>query len=373
MEQGEKILMDSEEEIELGSIIQNIKGTFKYVIRRWYVLLIAAIISGGLGAAISIYTGKSYVSTCTFGVQVQNSSTALISSALSLASSLGIGSKSSGGGASFDNNFFATIMTSRRIVKETMLHSMVFQGKKDLMVNHYINVMELRDDWEDVPRLKNFKFVHTDFADLTVLEDSMLSVLNDMMLDKNLAVTYDEASPLNTATFTSKDREFSKNCMSSFLESTEGYYMKDVYKLNLTNLDLARYRVDSIGNAMKALDVKVASLKDNTNSVIKQKGFIDLNAAIRDQSLLNIQYSSAVNNYELAKVTLLSNTPILQVVDDPQFSTQVSFIPLILAVIIAVILGLFLTGGYLVLAALLSKSISAENKKHETDAAVTAS
>lgn len=355
--------LDSEEEIELGSIVAKIKGAIIYVLKRWYILLGGAVVCAGLGAGISVWYGKKYVSTATFGVQVQNQSTALLSSALSLASSLGIGTKT-GGGASYDNNFFATIMQSRRIVKQTFLQNVSYKNKKDLLVNDYIDIMELRDDWEDIPKLKNFKFTHTDLNDLNPLEDSMMSVINDMILDKNLAVTYDEASPLNTATFTSPDKDFSRIAMSQLLESTSGYYMKDVYKLNLDNLDLAKYRLDSIGGALKALDNKVASLKDNTNNIIKQKGFLDLNQAIRDQSLMNIQYSSAVNNYELAKSTLLSNTPILQIVDDPQFSTQVSFIPMILAVIIGLILGLFLTGGGLILAAIVTKSIDTEKKKH---------
>ncbi len=349
-----------ETDINYSNILGKLKTIWKYLIRKWWVLLIALMLGGGTGWLIQYLYGVSYTANCTFTIQGQSASSSLLNSALSLASSIGISAKP--GTGSYDNNYFANLMKSRRILKQTLLEDGMINGKKDLMINHFIHVTELDDDWKDDKRLSGFKFKHNQFAGLTRLEDSVLTLLYNSILENYLSVTYDESSPFNQAKFTTPDYSFSSNMMQKLLKNTSNHYINEMFKLNNDNMRIAEKRVDSLANAIRELDVKVASLKDNVNNVIKQSGFVALNAAIRDQGLLSIQYSSAVNNFELAKVTMTTDTPILEVIDDPQFSTEVSFIPIVIAIAGGALGFFFVALIGLVAWNFIGKTIENENK-----------
>ncbi len=351
---------EEETEISYSNILTKTKDTLKFLLKKWWILSIAIVLGGLVGWTVHYLYGVKYTSNCSFTIQGQSASSSLLNSALSLASSIGITAKP--GTGSYDNNFFANLMKSRRILKQTLLEDGKIDGKKDFMINHFIHVAEFDQDWKGDNRLDGFKFKHNQIHALNRLEDSVLTLLYNKIIDEYLTVTYDESSPFNQAKFTTTNYAFSNSFLQKLLKNTSDYYINDMYSLNNTNLKIAERRVDSLANAIRNLDVKVASLKDNSNNVVKQKGLVELNSAIRDQGLLSIQYSSAVNNYELAKVTLTTDTPILEVIDEPQFSTEVSLIPIVIAIAGGAIGFFFLALVGLIAWSFVSKTISNEKK-----------
>ena len=238
-------------------------------------------------------------------------------------------------------------------------------GKKDLMANHYVELYKWRTGgltkkgWNSSPVLKDFKFVPKPLEQLNRLEDSVLTVIYQSIIDNNLTMEYDESSPFNTATFLTRNYDYSMNMMKLMVDKSAKYFIEDVYQLNRLNLSIADRRVDSLGKALKALDYRVASLQDYTNNLIRQKGTVGVTAAARDRDLLNQQYAAAVNNVELAKVTILTTAPILQVIDDPVFSTTASFVSKVTAFIVGGIIGIFLGSIFI----LISRTIDESNRK----------
>ncbi len=343
---SEQIIHKDETEIDFVAIGDRIKKSFFYLLRRWWIILIAVVIGGILGLALSKWYGTKYVANAAFTVQGQSQTSAVLNSALSLASSLGLGSKSSGG--DYDNNFFASLIQSRRVLKESLLEKDVVNGNKATLAEHYIRIYGMdKTILGNESFLSDFSFKHFTLNSLTAAEDSVLTIVYNKIINKNLVVNYDDSKPFNAVTLTTYSRDLSKNLMKHLINNTSRYYMENIYELNNSNLKIAEFRLDSLSNALKEMDNKVAAMKDNANNIIKQSGLVALNAAIRDQGLLNIQYSSAVNNYELAKVALITNIPILNVIDAPSFSTEVKFIPMIIAIIVGGFLAGLFVGGFL--------------------------
>jgi hypothetical protein len=123
-----------------------------------------------------------------------------------------------------------------------------------------------------------------------------MNVIYESIIDNNLTMEYDETSPFNTATFMTRNFDYSMKMMKFMVDKSSGYFMDDVYDLNKDNLNIADRRVDSLGRVLKALDYRVANLQDVTNNLIRQKGSLGVTAASRDRDLLNTQYSAAVSN-----------------------------------------------------------------------------
>jgi hypothetical protein len=366
------VYSQEDDEIQIGPFFSNLRQAFLYVFKKWYVLLIFIGVFVLLALGYKVYVGTKFVASTSFAVEGTSTSAGLVSSALSLANALGI-QASSPKSNTYDNNFFATLIQSRKVIMESLMVEGEMNGKKDLMANHYVTVSKwregslLRKGWNESPVLKDFSFSKKPLHQLTGLEDSVLNVIYSAVIDKNLEVIYDEASPFNIATFTTRNRDFSRNMMKIMVDKSAGYYMDNVYELNKKNLSVADLRVDSLGRELKKLDYRVASMRDVTNNTIAQRGLIGVNSAARDQALLNTQYSAAVNNVELAKVTLLTTAPILQIIDDPVFSTQVNYVKLPTAIIVGILLGLFFGVIYLLIARAVKLSNERVKEKREKE------
>ncbi|MGB3077129.1 MAG: hypothetical protein WBB36_17525 [Chitinophagales bacterium] len=355
-----------DEEIHLGPLWTGIKQSFFYLLRKWYLILIWLFVFGGLGLLYAWWYGTKYIATTSFAIQGQSASSGLLSSSLSIANSLGLQGSTGKGGGGFDNKFFASLIQSRRVIKESLLLEGMMNGKKDLMANHYIELYKwrtgslLHKGWNASPILKDFKFVPKPLEQMNRLEDSVLNLIYQSIIDNNLTMEYDESSPFNTATFLTRNFDYSMNMMKLMVDKSAKYFIEDVYELNRKNLGIADSRVDSLGRALKSLDYRVANMQDVTNNLIRQKGKVGVTAATRDRDLLNQQYSAAVNNVELAKVTILTTAPILQVVDDPVFSTTASFVSKVTAFIIGGIIGVFLGSIF----TLVARTVSESNRKY---------
>ncbi|MCS6917811.1 MAG: hypothetical protein RMK52_04980 [Chitinophagales bacterium] len=362
----------ADEEINISAFFSNLRSAFFFVLRRWYVLLLFVGILCGLTLLYAWWYGKKYVAHAAFAVEGQATSSSLLSSALSLANALGIQTAQSKNNT-YTNNFFAELMISRKVVKEALLRKAAINGKEDVLANHYADIAKLRTGglltkgWNANPRLRDFSFQPKPLSQLTPLEDSLLEVVYQTLLDKNLEVVFDESSPFNTATFTSRNADLSRFLLKAILEKTSGYYMENVYELNAKNFRVAEMRVDSLGRELRKLDARVAILRDQANNMIRQQGLIALNDAQREQNLLSTQYAAAVNNLELAKVTILTTAPILQVIDNPQYSLEVSYINKSRALVLAVIIGLILGTIYLII--LRAVKLSAERLRQQQELA----
>lgn len=344
---SEQTINKDENEIDFVAIGERLKKSFFYIFKRWWIILIAAIVGGVLGIGLSKWYGTKYTTITVFTVQGQSQTSSILNSAMSLASSLGIGGGKSSSG-DYNNNFFASLIQSRRVLKESLLEKAVINGSKATLAEHYIRVYEMdKNLFGSETFLSGFTFKHFTLNSITSTEDSVLTIIYAKILDNNLVVNYDDTKPFNVATITTTSQDLSKNLMKHLIDNTSRYYMENIYELNNDNLKIAEFRLDSLSNALKEMDNRVAAMKDNTNNIIKQSGLVALNAAIRDQGLLSVQYSSAVNNYELAKVALITNTPILNVIDDPSFSTEVKYISMIKAIIIGGFLFGFMVAGIL--------------------------
>jgi len=353
-----------EEEIQIGPFFSNLKQSFFYILKKWYILLLFIAIFCGLAAVYKIWYGTKWIATTQFAVEGQATSSGLISSALSLANALGLQSSTSKENT-YNNNFFSQLIQSRKVIKEALMTETVVNGKKDLLANHYITIYHWREGslihkgWNKIPNLKNFYFTDKPLDQLNPLEDSVMNVIYDDIIDNNLVVTYDATTPFNIATFTTRNRDYSRNMMKVMVDKSAGYYMDNVYELNKKSLGIADRRVDSLGRELKKVDYRVASMRDVSNNMIAQKGLVGVNASARDQGLLSTQYSAAVNNVELAKVTLLTTAPILQIIDDPVFSTEISFVSWLVALIVGIFLGIFFGGIYL----LIARAVKLSNEK----------
>src|SRR5438067_1223077 len=113
-----------DEEIMIGPLWMNIKSTFWYVLKRWYILLLFIVIFSALAYVYVWWYGTKYIATASFAVEGESASSGLLSSSLSIANQLGL-QGSAGKNSTYNNNFFASLIQSRKVIKESLMDEAV--------------------------------------------------------------------------------------------------------------------------------------------------------------------------------------------------------------------------------------------------------
>lgn len=349
----------SDENINLGALYFKAVFLIRYIFRNWWVLLIWLII-GMLGAyGYMLYKGTTYTSEFQFDVMPSNNPSSVVSNALAFA---GPGATSSSSTGQYDNNYFSNFIQSQRDIKSALLKDAVVNGKSDILANHFIDVFKIRGGWKDT-RLQNFKFRNHNLYKLTSLEDSLLTLEYNYIMKYVLTNNYVAGNPVVSIYINTPNKDFTREFSSEMCKCMNEYYLTDIYGRNLQNVNTAQHKVDSLSFIMKDLQTRIAHFNDNNYNLIKQEGSTELTILNRDLGLVTTMYNSAVSNLDAAKTTLIINTPVLDIMDDPKFSTVVTFVRWVLAIPIGAVVGLFFGIVYLVLRKMVLDSARREKQK----------
>jgi uncharacterized protein involved in exopolysaccharide biosynthesis len=349
------------DEISIGDLITKLGEYRRYLFRKWWVILICAAIFGvGLRFYVK-WKPEHYISHADFSVKgTEGSSTSSLSS---LASSFGFGIAT---GAEFTNEYFLTIIQSRRMVKETLLQKREIKlGKngtprEDYLVNFYI---EMYPKWAKKKKVKNFRIDHGNIDSLTIYEDSVLTVVYDEIVDKDLTLSYNDDKDINELDFSSTNRDFSVYFASYIGRAASDFYIESQVKNETETVELIASKVDSIRDVMNAKEDQLASVTDRSAFTIKATGLVTQGRLLREIEILSTEYAEAYAQLELARFDLRNKTPLISIIDSPRISTIKEKEQVMMFMIIGFILGTILTGIVLVVRKYTRDSLEEAQKK----------
>lgn len=324
------------DEINIGDLFKKLGEYRKHALKNWWVILLFAIVICFLVRFYIKWRPEHYISHSDFSVKgVEGTST---SSLASLASSFGIGIST---GAEFTNEYFLGIIQSRRVIKEALLQKDTIQMKnspprEDFMVNFYL---EMYPRWAGKKKIKDFRIIHGDLGALTTYEDSVLSVVYDEIIEKDLTVSFSDDLGLNQLEFSSLNRGFSQFFAGYLADAASNYYIYSQIDNEVNTVSLIQDRADSIRSMMTAKEDQLARLQDQSAFTIKAEGLLNQGRLLRDIEILSLEYSTVYTQLELAKFDMRNKTPLVTVVDSPKYSTIKEKEQLITFMIIGFILG----------------------------------
>lgn len=349
------------DEINLGDLFSKLGEYRRHLVRKWWVILIAAILLAiGLRFYI-IWKKELYTSHTDFAVKgVEGEST---SSLASLASSFGIGIST---GSEFTNEYFQGIIKSRSLIKQALLQIDTMSvikheaPKADYLCNFYI---EMYPRWAKKKKVKDFRITHGSFDSLTRYEDSVLSVLYDEITDADLTVEYDDEVGMNQLEFSSTSYEFSSAFASYLANAASSFYINSQIENEVTTVNLIKNRADSIRSAMEAKENMLAGVQDRSAFTIKASGLLTQGRLLRDIELLNVEYATTYSQLELAKFDMKNKTPLVTLIDTPKHSTVKDKEQTTLFMIIGFVLGAVLCSFVLLIRKYVKDSLNETRQK----------
>src|SRR6185312_2287823 len=306
---------------------------------------IAGILGGALGLIYAYFKKPIYTAELSFALQDERSGGGL-GNALGLASQFGIDLGGGNAGCEFSGDNLLELMKSRSMVEKALLTPVVVKDKTETLAELYIEFNKIRKDWKKKPELKGIRFLPgADRSKFTLSQDSVLGLFHKALITNNLTVNkLDKKLSIISLSVKSTNELFSKNFAEVLAKVVSDFYIQTKIKKGTQNVAILQRQTDSVRRMLNMAISGVASSIDaapnanpslQTLRVPSQRRQVDVQAN-------TLILGELVKNLEIAKMSLLQQTPLIQIIDRPIFPLDKKRVGKLKGIAVGGIIGGFL-------------------------------
>lgn len=306
------------DEISLKELVLNLQEWVRYLRSKWVIILIAGIIGGSLGLAYSLYKKPVYTATLTFALEEKGTGGSL-SGYAGLASQFGI-DLAGGSSGIFSGDNISELMKSRLMVTKTLLSEVKVNGREQSLADYYINFNHFRDDWKKSGKIPaGFSFsINISPDSLSYIQDSLMGNFYQQLLKSNLTVDKpDKKLSIIAVTCKSTNELFAQYFTEALVKNVSAFYIQTKTKRSAANVDILQNRLDSVRRAYNSALFGTAITTDQNLNPARAVVSVPRIRSQSEAQILGAEYAELVKNLEIAKMALLQETPLVQVIDKP--------------------------------------------------------
>jgi hypothetical protein len=300
------------DEIQLKDILIKLSEYKTYLLKKKFTIIGFSFLFFIIGIFNAIYTETKYNAELTFVVEEEKGGGSL--GAMSgIASQFGF-DVGGGSSATFSQSNILELLKSRGVIENTLLQNIKVNGKEDLLIEHYLELNKVKESW-----LKNDNFDGISYHDKsTFIHDSISGGIWKNIIENNLIVELesDEANII-TLSYLSVNDEFAKGFVESLIGEMSKMYISHQTSQANNTLDFLKNRADSVFSELEIAEEDFARIKDINQRIVKASGRLKELQLMRRVEVLNAMYLEIVKNLEISKITLLNQTPIINIIDEP--------------------------------------------------------
>jgi uncharacterized protein involved in exopolysaccharide biosynthesis len=342
------------DEIQLKDILIKLSEYKTYLLKKKFAILLVSSLYLIIGILFAIQTKTKYNAELTFVVEEEGSGSSL-GSMSGFASQFGfdLGGNSS---STFSQQNILELLKSRGVVVATLLQNAKVNSKKDLLIEHYLEINKVKESW-----IENEDFRGVSFHDkLTYIHDSISGGIWRTIIKDKLAVELqsDDANIINLS-YTSINEEYAKQFVEILIKEMSKMYTAHQTAQAENTLDFLQNRADSVFSELEVAEEDFARVKDINQRIVKASGRLKELQLMRRVEVLNTMYLEIVKNLELSKITLLNQTPIINIIDKPILPLEEDKKSKTLAGILGGFLGGFLSLCFFIFRKLFRDALSA--------------
>lgn len=306
------------DEIELFDLVVAIKNTILFILSKWLKIVFLAILFGILGIAYAYFKKPIYVSETTF--VTENAGNDKFSGYASIAAQFGFDLGTGNGGA-FEGENLIEFFKSKNIITKTLLSKEVISNQ--LYIDLYIQNHHLNNGWEKKPQFKNIKFNTLDTSNSRIC-DSILYIIYKQISKGSLDIVKKDKK-LNYFTIQLRDENesFAKGFLETLLKNGIEFYTSYKVKKAQSNVDILQKKTDSVKTLILSNIYSVGQINDLNVNPIKQIVKIPVQKKQVDQQVNAALYNELFKNLELSKLSLIKETPLIQIIDASRYPLQV--------------------------------------------------
>jgi len=300
---------------------------FKYALSQYKLFLIVCTITAALVLVYGKLQPHTYKATSTFIVEDKSGSRGGGLSGLASQFGIDVGGLTGGGAGLFDGDNILEILKSRAIIEKVLLTKIQedIPQKNTTLAEFYLSFSALGDklNSKDIS-IKSLNFSSIDEKSKhSLIQDSVLYLIYKE-LDKGIIVEKkNKKSTIITLEVSSSNPIFAKIFSENLLKKTSDMYI-DIKTGNLSrSIERIQRKADSLESSLTGIYKKSFEI-DNTLKLLNANTGIKLNtssseAATRDKTVSNTLYGEVVKNLETLKLSLINQTPVIQVIDGAKY------------------------------------------------------
>jgi hypothetical protein len=300
------------EQIKLTDIIELLKRFLAYLLSKYKLIVTTTFITTLISFGYWYFQEPNYKATATFIVEEGSSKGGGLSG---IASQFGIdiGGLLGGGSASlFSGENIFEIMKSKLIIEKVLTTNIQNPSdqKNILLADLYLEISGMRKQLNQKSiEFKNFKFVDGKNNSNNILYDSLMNVIYTRLITENLIIDkLNKKASIITISITSPSQLFAKNFTEKLLEQTSNLYIE--------------IKTGNLSRSIAKIQHKADSLQNSLNNIY-DRSYINLSrpmeATNRDKTVTYTLYGEVIKNLETLKISLINQTPIIQVLDLPMY------------------------------------------------------
>ena len=329
-------MQQNNDEIQLKDILIKLSDYKSFLFAKKLTIFLFSFLFSLLAICIVFISDTKYNADLTFVVEGNNKGSNLAGFS-GIASQFGfdIGSSSS---ATFSQDNVIELLKSRGVIKNALMQEAKVNDKKDLLIEHYLELNA--KEWEHLDDLKDISFNH----DISYIHDSIIGVIWKDIIenDLNINMQTDKANIIQLS-YVSINQEFAKAFVESLIGEMSMMYISHQTAQANNTLDFLQKRADSVFLELEIAEQDYARIKDINQRIVKASGRLHELQLMRKVEVLNTMYLEIIKNLELSKITLLNQTPIINIIDKPVLPLEENNFSIMLAAIFGSLLGGFLT------------------------------
>ena len=349
------------DEISLKELIQKAKEGWQYLLSKWIIILVFGLGGAAIGLVASLLIKPKYTAHLSFALVEKSAGGGGLAD---LASSFGLSSMLGGGSnGAFSGDNLLEIMQSPHTIEQTLLTPVVYQGKKQNLIEAYIQFNELREKWvknEKNKELQTLSFpIGQKRETFTRTQDSVMNSIYDKIIKSNALTIARKDKKLSfvNVNFTSKDEQFSKLFVENLMAETYKFYRETKTAQSRANINMMQAKADSIRHLYEASLYRSAGYSQvNINQALQFAAVPKIKQENNAQLYATV-YTEVLKNLETLKLDLARETPIVQIIDIPRFPLEKERLGKAKAMATGGVLGGFLIVFYLLGAMFLKKAL----------------
>lgn len=352
----------ADKNISLKDVIIALGKLSRYLWSKWLLILICGLSGGAIGLACSLLIKPVYTASTSFVLEEDKSSPGAggLSSLAGLASVAGLDLGLGGGGSIFQGDNILELYKSRTMIEKTLLTEIEYKGRKQLLVDRYIDFKNLRKKWSD-PDLQNIRFT-VDRSKFTRLQDSVLGKISSDINENLLNVTKpDKKLTIIRVDMSAKDEFFAAAFNNGIVKNVNDFYVQTRTKKSFQNVQIMQRKTDSVRAVMNGAIFNAASIADATPNLNPTRSI--QRAAPVQRSQFSLETNKAIlaeliKNLELSKISLVKETPLIQVIDQPVMPLERDRLGKAIGIILGGLIAGILVVLYLIIRLFLKKVIN---------------
>jgi len=342
------------DEIQLKDILIKLSEYKTYLFRKKFVIITISGFFLVLGIVFAISADKKYTAELTFVVEGQQGSGGNLGAMSGVASQFGfdIGSSSR---ATFSQNNILELLKSRGVVEAALMQNRKVNKTNDLLIEHYLYLNKIKDSWR-----KNKDIIPVSFHEILTQDNDSVSgdVWRSIIEDKLVVELQSDDANIINLSYTSVNDEFAKIFVEALIEQMSEMYITYQTAQASNTLSFLNNRADSVFIELEIAEEEFAKVKDINQRIVKASGRLKELQLMRRVEVLNAMYLEIVKNLELSKLTLLNQTPIIQIIDKPILPLEVEAKSITALGLLGAFLGGFLSLFFFIFRKLFKDALS---------------